>query len=214
MNTISKYYRKTPQANTIGAQKRSVLTMARLATRLQFDMHRSIFLFIAAIIALLRVFVLGMVAVLFGMGSVGAVQSALLRIFQLYGVLFVYLIILQYAKPEARKFLRRPTIIIETASLVLSAIALISFIRNSGSSFPTDFVKAGSSMVALVMIDVVLVGLLGFDALKFPLAPQHSASSAPSAPTATLPSQMDAPPAAPNQESRDTIMRVDNGSNA
>jgi magnesium-transporting ATPase (P-type) len=96
--------------------------------RLLFDMQRSLFLLIAAIVAFLRIFIIGIVAILFGMSDYGGVTSALLRIFQLYNLLFVYIVLIQYIKAGAREYLRKPSLIVACVSPILSVLALFASI--------------------------------------------------------------------------------------
>jgi len=98
-------------------------------------MRRSLFLLMAAILAFLRVFVLGIAAVFVGMTDYGGISSALLRIFQVYSLFFVYIVILQYLKPAAREFLRMPSLVVASASCVLSAFAY-SRLRRRRSLYP------------------------------------------------------------------------------
>ncbi|HQO45864.1 MAG TPA: hypothetical protein PKY65_05255 [Rectinema sp.] len=137
--------------------------------RLLFDMRRSLFLLIAAIVAFLRIFIIGIVAILFGMSDYGGVTSALLRIFQLYNLLFVYIVLIQYIKAGAREYLRKPSLIVACVSPILSVLALLTYIRNIGGSFPVDMAKAATSMITLILLDIVVLGLLVIDALKFKL---------------------------------------------
>jgi hypothetical protein len=129
-------------------------------------MRRSPFLLMAGIVAFVRVFVLGVAAVSLGMTDYGGVSSALLRIFQVYDLFFVYIVMLQYFKPAAREFLRMPSLVVTGASCVLSALALFAFVHASRASFPADFVRTGGSMLGLLLLDVVVLGLLALDALR------------------------------------------------
>ena len=155
----------------------TVLTIEDRPTRLLFDMRRSLFLLIASILAFLRVFVIGVVAILFGMSDYGGVTTALLRVFQLYNLLFVYIVIIQYVKAGAREYLRIPSLIVACVSPILSALALMAYIRNIGVSFPVDMAKAAISMVALILLDIVVFGLLVIDALKFQLPKAKNAEN-------------------------------------
>ncbi len=120
----------------------------------------------AGIVAFFRVFVLGVAAVSVGMTDYGGVSSALLRIFQVYDLFFVYIVLLQYFKPAVREFLRMPSLVVASASCVLSALALFAFVHASRASFPADFVRTGGSMLVLLLLDVLVVGLLALDALR------------------------------------------------
>ncbi len=155
----------------------TVLTMEDRPTRLLFDMRHSLFLLIAAVVAFLRIFVIGVVAILFGMSDYGGVTSALLRIFQLYNLLFVYIVLIQYVKAGAREYLRMPSIIIACVSPILSVLALLAYIRNIGGSFPVDMAKAATSMITLILLDIVVLGLLVIDALKFRLPKEKDAEN-------------------------------------
>jgi len=137
-------------------------------------MRRSPFLLIVAILAFFRVFVLGIAAVSVGMTDYGGVSSALLRIFQLYNLLFVYIVILQYFKPAAREFLKVPSLLVASASPVLSVLALLAFVHRSGASFPVDLVRAGGSMLILLLLDVLVLGLLALDALRHQAPEEHA----------------------------------------
>ncbi len=127
----------------------------------------------AAIVAFLRVFVLGIAAVSLGMADYGGVSSALLRIFQAYNLFFVYIVMLQYFKPAARALLRMPSLVVASASLVLSVLALFAFVHASKASFPADFVRTGGSMLVLLLLDILVVGLLAADALKHQAPPKE-----------------------------------------
>jgi len=129
-------------------------------------MRRSPFLLTAAILALARVFVLGLAAVSLGMSDYGGVSSALLRIFQLYNLLFVYIVALQYFRPAVREFLKTPSIVVACASPVLSVLALLALVHGAKASFPADIVKTGGSLLILILLDVLILGLLALDALR------------------------------------------------
>jgi hypothetical protein len=130
-------------------------------------MRRSPLLLIVGVLAFFRVFVLGIAAVSLGMSDYGGVSSALLRIFQLYNLLFVYIVILQHFKPEARVFLKVPSMLVASVSPVLSVLTLLAFVRNSKVSFPVDLVKTSGSVLILVLLDVLILGLLALDSLRY-----------------------------------------------
>jgi hypothetical protein len=130
-------------------------------------MRRSPFLLTAGILAFFRVFVLGIAAVSLGMGDYGGVSSAMLRIFQLYNLLFVYIVILQYFKPGAREFLETPSLLVACASPVLSVLALLAFVHPSNASVPVDLARTGGSILILILLDVLILGLLALDALRY-----------------------------------------------
>lgn len=129
-------------------------------------MRRSLFLLTAWILALIRVFVLGVAAVSIGMSDFGGVSSSLLRIFQLYTLLFVYIVMLQYFKPAAREFLKTPTLVVAGVAPVLSVLALLALLHGSKTSLPADPVKTGGAILFIILLDVVILGLLAMDALK------------------------------------------------
>jgi len=54
---------------------------------------------------------------------------------------------------------------------------LMAYIRNIGGSFPVDMAKAAISMVALILLDIVVFGLLVIDALKFQLPKAKNAEN-------------------------------------
>lgn len=135
---------------------------------------------IASILAFVRVFVLGVAAVSLGMSDRGGVSSALLRVFQLYNLFFVYILFLQYAKPESRALLKAPSIVLASVSPILSVLALIEFIRGAGASFPVDLAQTGGSILIVILLDILILGLLALDALKS----QSSRGDAGSAPPA------------------------------
>lgn len=138
-------------------------------------MRRSLFLLMAAILVFLRVFVLGIAAVFAGMTDYGGVSSALLRIFQVYSLFFVYIVILQYLKPVAREFLRMPSLVVASASCVLSAFALYAFAQTSKASIPTDVVRVGGSVFVLFLLDFLVMGFLAMDGRR-PKPPREERS--------------------------------------
>jgi hypothetical protein len=129
-------------------------------------MRRSPVLLVVAILAFARVFVLGLAAVFAGMTDYGGASSALLRIFQVYTLFFVYAVILQYLKPAAREVLRVPSLVAACASFVLSALALIASIRASRGSSPIDALRMGGSVLVLLLLDFLVMGLLALDGLR------------------------------------------------
>lgn len=128
-------------------------------------MRRSLFLLIAAILAFVRVFALGVAAVALGMGDSGGASSALLRVFQLYGLLFVYLLFLQYRKSESRQWLQTPSIVLAAAAPVLTAMVLISLVRHASDTVSADLARTVGSILVLLFLDILVLGLLALDAL-------------------------------------------------
>ncbi|HQL17202.1 MAG TPA: hypothetical protein PK775_07910, partial [Rectinema sp.] len=61
------------------------------------------------------------------------------------------------------------SLIVACVSPILSVLALFAYIRNIGGSFPVDMAKAATSMITLILLDIVVLGLLVIDALKFKL---------------------------------------------
>jgi|GEM_PF-1377747 len=135
-------------------------------------MRRSLFLLIATVVAFVRVFALGLAAVSLGMSDSGGASSALLRVFQLYSLFFVYILYLQYRKPEKRDALQTPSMVLACAAPVLSVLALLALIRHSGDSLPVNLAQAGGSLLAVLALDILVVGLLALDALRAARAPR------------------------------------------
>ncbi len=129
-------------------------------------MRRSLFLLIATVVAFVRVFALGFAAVSLGMGDRGGASSALLRVFQLYSLFFVYILYLRYRTSEKRDALQTPSIVLACAAPVLSVLALLALIRHAGDSLPTNLAQAGGSLLAVLVLDILVAGLLAFDALS------------------------------------------------
>ncbi len=138
-------------------------------------MRRSVFLLIATIVAFVRVFALGFAAVSLGMSDNGGASSALLRVFQLYSLFFVYILYLQYRKPEVRASLQTPSIVLACATPVLSILALLALLRHTGDSLPINVAQAGGALLAVLALDILVVGLLALDALRATRAHEHTA---------------------------------------
>ncbi len=129
-------------------------------------MRRSLFLLVATVLALVRVFALGFAAVSLGISDSGGASSALLRVFQLYSLFFVYILYLQYRTPETRKTLLTPSIVLACAAPVLSVLSMLALIRHTGDSLPVNLAQAGGSLLAVLALDILVMGLLAIDALK------------------------------------------------
>lgn len=140
--------------------------MPGCANRLDGEMRRSLYMLVAGILAFIRLFVLGVAAVSLGMTDFGGPSTAMLRIFQLYGLLFVYLLFLQYFSPSSREVLKTPCILISSVSPVLSVLAFLAFIQGAGRSIPLDLVKTGSSIFLVILMDLLILGLVVMDSLK------------------------------------------------
>lgn len=121
---------------------------------------------VAGILAFIRIFALGVAAVSLGMTDFGGASTSILRVFQLYGLLFVYLLFLQYFRPSAREVLRTPCVLISAVAPVLSVLALLAFIKGAGKSIPIDLVKTGSSIFVVILMDLLILGLVVMDSLK------------------------------------------------
>lgn len=144
-------------------------------------MRRSLFLLIAAILAFVRVFAVGIAAVSLGMSDRGGVSSALLRVFQLYSLFFVYILYLQYRRPESRQWLQIPAIVLACVAPVLSVLTLIAFIRHAGDSLIVNPIQVGGSLLAVILLDILVLGLLALDTLKTSRVRGDPESASPSA---------------------------------
>jgi hypothetical protein len=140
--------------------------MRGCANRLDGEMRRSLYMLVAGILAFIRIFALGVAAVSLGMTDFGGASTAILRVFQLYGLLFVYLLFLQYFRPSAREALKTPCLLISAAAPVLSVLTLLAFVKGVGKSIPVDLVKTSSSIFVVILMDLLILGLVGMDSLK------------------------------------------------
>jgi hypothetical protein len=120
----------------------------------------------ATVLALVRVFVLGIAAASLGMIERGGVSSALLRIFQLYNLFFVYILLLQYLKSESKAFLKIPTIVIASVSPVLSILAFVEFIASPETAFSMSLAGSSGAILAVILLDIAILAFIAFDASK------------------------------------------------
>lgn len=137
-------------------------------------MRRSLLMLFATILALVRVFMLGIAAASLGMIERGGVSSALLRIFQLYNLFFVYMLLLQYIKSESKVFLKTPTMVVASASPVLSILAFVEFVASPETAFSISPVNSSGAILAIILLDIVILALLALDAPKIQTPPSEN----------------------------------------
>lgn len=161
---------------------------------------------IAGILAFIRIFALGVAAVSLGMTDFGGVSTAILRIFQLYGLLFVYLLLLQYFRPSAREALRAPCLLISAVAPVLSALAFLAFVKGTGKSIPIDLVKTGSSLFLLILMDLLILGLVVIDSLKAKFPHKEGQSKQAQSPEVPASDTPDKPVPSHNSETTNEVL--------
>lgn len=120
-------------------------------------MRRPPLLFVAGILALLRVFVLGFVAVNLGMTDFGGPRTALLRLFQLQGLGFALFLFLVYLREAIRKGALLPLIVLTAASPICSLLVFRAFLQDEGvqSANPMQTIVF---LLALVVLDFAVLG--------------------------------------------------------
>ncbi|MEJ5184693.1 MAG: hypothetical protein WHT81_06195 [Rectinemataceae bacterium] len=111
-------------------------------------------------LAALRVFIMGSAAVALGMSDFGGPSSALLRLLQLY--VLIYAMCLAFLAHDRIRYVSfcMPLLIGALASCCFSALALVQVFRNVADLAPSDGIRALSALAVLVLCDLFVMGVL------------------------------------------------------
>lgn len=116
-------------------------------------------LLVAGILALLRVFVLGFVAVQLGMTDFGGPRTALLRLFQIQGLGFALFLFFAYLREAMRKEAWLPFIVVSAAAAVSSVLLFRAFLLDEGLQ-SAEPIQTMVLMLVLIVLDFVVLGFI------------------------------------------------------